>query len=58
MSNMSFVIRIGGEAGEGIVTIGEVFVRIAAFAGLEVFTFRTYPAEILGGHVVYQARIG
>ena len=58
MSKMSFVIRIGGEAGEGIVTIGEVFVRIAAFAGLEVFTFRTFPAEIMGGHVMYQARIG
>jgi 2-oxoglutarate ferredoxin oxidoreductase subunit alpha len=58
MSQGSFVIRIGGESGEGIVTIGEVFVRIAAFSGLEVFTFRTFPAEIMGGHVMYQARIG
>jgi len=54
----SLVIRMGGESGEGIVTIGEVLVRIAARAGLDVFTFRTYPAEIMGGHVVYQARIG
>jgi 2-oxoglutarate ferredoxin oxidoreductase subunit alpha len=51
------VIRVGGESGEGIVTIGEVFVRIAAFSGFEVFTFRTFPAEILGGHVIFQARI-
>jgi 2-oxoglutarate ferredoxin oxidoreductase subunit alpha len=51
------VIRIGGESGEGIVTIGEIFVRIAAFSGLEVYTFRTFPAEILGGHVIFQARI-
>lgn len=58
MSKGSFVIRMGGESGEGIVTIGEVFVRIAAFSGLEVFTFRTFPAEIMGGHVMYQARIG
>jgi 2-oxoglutarate/2-oxoacid ferredoxin oxidoreductase subunit alpha len=58
MNNSSLVIRMGGESGEGIVTIGEVFVRIAARAGLEVFTFRTYPAEIMGGHVIYQARIG
>lgn len=58
MSKTSFVIRIGGESGEGIVTIGEVFVRIAAISGLEVFTFRTFPAEIMGGHVMYQARIG
>ncbi len=51
------VIRVGGESGEGIVTIGEVFVRIAAFSGFEVYTFRTFPAEILGGHVIFQARI-
>ena len=58
MAKGSFVIRIGGESGEGIVTIGELFVQIAAFSGLEVFTFRTFPAEIMGGHVMYQARIG
>lgn len=58
MTQESFVIRIGGESGEGIVTIGDLFVRIAAFSGLEVFSFQTFPAEILGGHVMYQARIG
>jgi len=56
--NNELVIHVGGESGEGIVTIGEVFTRIAAYAGLNVFTFRTFPAEILGGHVTYQARIG
>jgi len=34
MSKTSFVIRMGGESGEGIVTIGEVFVST-----LEVLTF-------------------
>jgi len=52
------VVRVGGESGDGIITTGDVFARIAAFAGLNVFTFRTFPAEILGGHVTYQARIG
>ena len=51
------VILVGGESGEGIVTLGEVLARIAARAGLEIFTFRTYPAEIRGGHVLYQMRI-
>jgi 2-oxoglutarate/2-oxoacid ferredoxin oxidoreductase subunit alpha len=51
------VIRISGESGGGIVTIGEIFVRIAAFSGLDVFTFRTFPAEIIGGQVIFQARI-
>lgn len=51
-------VRIGGESGEGIVTTGEVLARIAAYAGLEVFTLRTIPAEIKGGHVMFQMRMG
>ncbi len=51
-------LRIGGESGEGIVTTGEVLARIAAFAGLEVYTVRTIPAEIKGGHVMFQLRVG
>lgn len=51
-------LRIGGESGEGIVTTGEVLARIAAFAGLEVYTVRTIPAEIKGGHVMFQMRVG
>lgn len=51
------VIGIGGESGEGIVTLGEILARIAARAGLEIYTFRTYPAEIRGGHVLYQMRV-
>lgn len=53
----SIVVRIGGESGEGIVTIGDLFSRIAAYHGHWVYTFRTFPAEILGGHVVFQVRI-
>ena len=55
--NDDLVVRIGGESGEGIVTTGEVFARIAAFTGLEVYTVRTIPAEIKGGHVMYQVRV-
>jgi 2-oxoglutarate ferredoxin oxidoreductase subunit alpha len=51
-------LRIGGESGEGIVTTGEVLARIAAYAGLEVYTMRTIPAEIKGGHVMFQMRAG
>jgi 2-oxoglutarate ferredoxin oxidoreductase subunit alpha len=58
MSNSSLVVRVGGDsAAGGIVTTGEVFARIAAYAGLEVYTTRTVPAEIKGGHVMFQARI-
>jgi len=52
------VVRVGGEAGEGTVTLGEMFTRVAALDGLEVYTFRTYPAEIKGGQVLFQTRLG
>jgi 2-oxoglutarate ferredoxin oxidoreductase subunit alpha len=52
------VIRIGGEGGEGTITLGDIFTRIAARSGLEVYSFRTYPAEIQGGQVLYQVRLG
>lgn len=58
MPQDSLTLRVGGDsAAGGIVTTGEVFARIAAYAGLEVYTTRTIPAEIKGGHVMFQARI-
>jgi 2-oxoglutarate/2-oxoacid ferredoxin oxidoreductase subunit alpha len=58
MQKNDFTVRVGGDsAAGGIVTTGEVFARIAAYAGLEVYTTRTIPAEIKGGHVMFQARI-
>jgi len=58
MQKDDLVIRIGGESGEGIVTTGEVFARIAAYTGLDIYTVRTIPAEIKGGHVFFQIRVG
>ena len=57
MATNDLVVRVGGESGEGVVTIGDIFARICAFAGMEVYTFQTFPAEILGGHVIFQVRI-
>ncbi len=57
-SRQTVVVRVGGEGGEGTITLGELFTRIAAQAGLEVYSFRTYPAEIKGGQVMYQVRLG
>jgi 2-oxoglutarate ferredoxin oxidoreductase subunit alpha len=52
------VVRIGGDsAAGGIVTTGEVFARIASLVGLEIYTTRTIPAEIKGGHVMFQVRV-
>ena len=51
------VIRVAGESGEGIITIGETIARIAAREGLSIVTFRTFPAEIKGGACMIQVRV-
>ena len=42
-------IRIGGESGEGTISGGDILALAAARWGYHVYTFRTFPAEILGG---------
>ncbi|MGE5141220.1 MAG: 2-oxoacid:acceptor oxidoreductase subunit alpha [Rudaea sp.] len=57
MPKSDLTVRVGGDsAAGGIVTTGEIFARIAAFSGLEIYTTRTIPAEIKGGHVMFQVR--
>ncbi len=50
-------LRIAGESGEGVITIGETLCRIAAREGLHLVTFRTFPAEIKGGACMIQLRL-
>ncbi len=50
------VFRIGGEGGEGVISTGELLTLTLARSGYEIYTFRTYPAEIKGGHANYQIR--
>lgn len=51
-----YVFRIGGEGGEGVISTGEMLTLTLARCGFEIYTFRTYPAEIKGGHASYQVR--
>lgn len=50
-------IRIGGEFGEGTISGGDILALAAARWGYHVYTFRTFPAEILGGPCMFQVRI-
>lgn len=50
-------IRIGGESGEGTISGGDILALAAARSGYHVYTFRTFPAEILGGPCLFQVRI-
>ena len=53
---VDYVFRVGGEGGEGVISTGEMLTTALARAGFEIYTFRTYPAEIKGGHANYQVR--
>ena len=50
------IIRIGGEGGEGVISVGDFVTQACAHAGLDVYTFKTFPAEIKGGYAMYQVR--
>lgn len=57
MRRQDLIIRIAGESGEGVVSTGDLVTQAAARAGFEVLTFKTFPAEIKGGHVIFQLRL-
>src|SRR6266581_9755075 len=48
--------RIAGEGGEGVISTGELLTTAVARSRRDVFTFRTYPAEIKGGPAMFQLR--
>ena len=50
------IIRLAGEGGEGIISAGDFITQACARAGLEVYTFKTFPAEVKGGYAMYQTR--
>jgi 2-oxoglutarate ferredoxin oxidoreductase subunit alpha len=53
---MDYTIKIGGEAGQGIQTIGETLGRVFARSGFHVFTNQDYESRVRGGHNFYQIR--
>jgi len=49
-------VRVGGQAGDGIASLGESAARGFSRMGLHVFGLNAYQSVIRGGHVWYQAR--
>lgn len=49
-------VRVGGQAGDGIASIGEAIARGFSRMGLHVFGLNAYQSVIRGGHVWFQAR--
>jgi len=54
---MDYSIRIGGEAGQGIQTVGDTLSRVFARSGYHVFTYQDYESRVRGGHNFYQVRV-
>ncbi len=55
-NHMDYSIKIGGEAGQGIQTIGGTLAKVFAKDGYHVFTHQDYESRIRGGHNFYQIR--
>ncbi|VVB56638.1 2-oxoglutarate synthase subunit KorA [uncultured archaeon] len=43
-------LKVGGEAGSGILTVGHMFAKLMQKSGLQVFLTNDYPSLIKGGH--------
>ena len=53
---MDYSLKIGGEAGQGIQTVGDTLARVFSRAGYHVFTHQDYESRIRGGHNFFQIR--
>ena len=53
---MDYTIRVGGEAGQGLLSIGNALSKTLSRYGFHVFTHQDYMSRIKGGHNFYQIR--
>jgi len=53
-----FTVTIGGAAGQGVATPGDIFAKIFARRGLHVNTYNAYQSIIRGGHTFLTIRTG
>lgn len=54
---VDYSIKIGGEAGQGVQTVGELLSQVLAQSGYHVFTHQDYESRVRGGHNFYQIRV-
>jgi len=51
-------IVIGGEAGQGLITVGDILTRTLVRAGYSVVVTQSYQSRIRGGHNTFTVRVG
>ncbi len=54
----NLVLRIGGEAGAGIILMGRLFAKACLHAGLNAYGLEEYPSLIRGGHNTFTLKVG
>src|SRR6516164_1633825 len=54
----TFAIAIGGAAGQGVATPGDIFAKIFSRRGLSLNAYNAYQSIIRGGHTLLTIRIG
>ena len=57
LGTYDFALAIGGEAGQGIATPGDILARIIVRRGLHLCTYNAYQSIIRGGHIFLTIRI-
>jgi 2-oxoglutarate ferredoxin oxidoreductase subunit alpha len=54
---MDLTLNIGGEAGQGIDTIGDLLTQIFVQSGFYTFTIKDFESRIRGGYNFSQIRV-
>ncbi len=56
--SFDFAMGIGGEAGQGIATPGDILARIFVRRGLHLSTYNAFQSIVRGGHIFLTVRVG
>ena len=54
---MDYTVKLGGEAGQGVDTIGTILSKVFTRAGYFLFSHQDFESRIRGGHNFFQIRI-
>ncbi len=57
-ADTTFNVAIGGEAGQGLATIGLILAKSAVRAGYDIVVTQSYESRIRGGHNTFAIRLG
>jgi len=58
MMKQTFAVAIGGAAGQGVATPGDIFAKTLQSSGLHLNAYNAYQSIIRGGHTFLTIRTG